>query len=255
MAFHRKYEYLLALQPDIAIVPECADLPILKNAAVGFNPASAIWIGDNPRKGLGVFTFGSYRGELIARNRNNYPFIAPVEIGGPISFNLLAVWACHNKANSYKARLGPLRRSLNEYNDFLQERPAVVAGDFNDNVQWDKPKKLNNHGLNVSRLAALGLHSAYHHARSENQGEEKEPTIFWRDRKVDGPRYHIDYCFIPTSWTKSIFAVTVGRFEDWVGNGLSDHVPLVLDLNISTIDSSRVEQEAINARSSNPAKS
>jgi exodeoxyribonuclease-3 len=142
------------------------------------------------------------------------------------------VWACHNKEKSYEGRVGPLRRSLDEYGDFLQEHPAVVAGDFNDNVQWDKPKKANNHGSNVSKLATLGLRSAYHHCRGESQGAELEPTIFWRDRKFDGPRYHIDYCFIPVAWTKSILSVTVGRFEDWVGNGLSDHVPIVLDVNL-----------------------
>jgi exodeoxyribonuclease-3 len=231
-ALHKKYEHVLALKPDIALIQECADIRILRNTAPEFRSTSAIWIGDNDQKGLGVFTFGSFRAQQSEIYRDNCPYILPVEIGGPIRFNLLAVWACHNKEKSYEGRLGPLRRSLDEYGDFLQEHPAVVAGDFNDNVQWDKPKKANNHGSNVSKLAVLGLRSAYHHCRGESQGAELEPTIFWRDRKFDGPRYHIDYCFIPVAWTKSILSVTVGRFEDWVGNGLSDHVPIVLDVNL-----------------------
>src|SRR3984893_8313253 len=51
-------------------------------------------------------------------------------------------------------------------------RPTVVAGDFNDNVLWDKPKKLNNHGSNVSTLTAYGLQSAYHKCRGVGQGSE-----------------------------------------------------------------------------------
>jgi exodeoxyribonuclease III len=66
-----------------------------------------------------------------------------------------------------------------------------------------------------------------------DQGSDaEEPTIYWRNRRLDGPSYHIDYCFVPDSWLTSITAVTVGRFEKWVGNCLSDHVPLIVDLNV-----------------------
>jgi hypothetical protein len=109
--------------------------------------------------------------------------------------------------------------------------PTVVAGDFNDNVKWDRPKKRNKHKINVDELAPLGLRSAYHHARGVEQGAEREPTIYWRDRKRDGGSYHIDYCFVPESWTKSISAVELGGFDDWVH--LSDHVPLIVEVSPS----------------------
>jgi hypothetical protein len=48
---------------------------------------------------------------------------------------------------------------------------------------------------------------------------------------LNGPKYYIDYCFIPDEWTNSILNVAVGDFEDWVGRGLSDHVPLVVDID------------------------
>ncbi len=230
MAFHRKYEYLLALQPDIAVIPECGNIDVLREKAPNFQPKSSVWIGDSDRKGLGVFTFGFFRATRSNLYSDNCPYIIPAQIDGPIRFSLLAVWACHNKEKSYEAGLGPLRRSLDVYRDFIGERATVVAGDFNDNVQWDKPRRLNNHGINVRELQNLGLVSAYHHHRDEKQGTELEPTIYWRDRKVDGPRYHIDYCFIPADWTKRILSLRVGRFQDWVGNGLSDHVPIVVDL-------------------------
>jgi exodeoxyribonuclease-3 len=150
-------------------------------------------------------------------------------IEGPARFNLLAVWACHHKPNSYQAGCGPLMRALSAYQAFIKESPTVVAGDFNDNVKWDRPKKRNKHKINVDELAALGLRSAYHHARGVEQGAEREPTIYWRDRKRDGGSYHIDYCFVPESWTKSISAVEVGGFDDWVH--LSDHVPLIVEVS------------------------
>ena len=141
------------------------------------------------------------------------------------------MWACHHRPNSYKDGRGPLSRALSAYRAFINERPTVIAGDFNNNVIWDRPAKVNNHGTNVSELAALGLQSAYHCAKAIEQGCEREPTLYWRNRKSDGPRYHIDYCFVPESWTKAISAVTICPFEDWVGAKLSDHVPLVVDVN------------------------
>src|SRR5216684_4827436 len=56
--FHRKLESLATLAPDIAIVSECASLEILARKVPGLRPTSAVWVGSNPHKGLGVFSFG-----------------------------------------------------------------------------------------------------------------------------------------------------------------------------------------------------
>jgi endonuclease/exonuclease/phosphatase (EEP) superfamily protein YafD len=55
--------------------------------------------------------------------------------------------------NSYKERLGPLRRAIRTYQTFIGSSPTIVAGDFNDNVKWDRPKKPNKHATNVAELA------------------------------------------------------------------------------------------------------
>jgi exodeoxyribonuclease III len=230
MAFHRKYESLLLLKSDVAIIPECSCDRLLAEKAPQFIRSSSVWIGDNRHKGLGVFTFGAYTARLSPVYRQDMPHISPVRIDGPVGFNLLAVWACHNKTNSYVDFRGPLSRAIEVYRSFLSEGPAVVAGDFNDNVRWDKPTKINKHSTNVRELACLGLKSTYHLSRAVDRGDESESTIYWRDRKIDGPRYHIDYCFVSDAWTKSLSAVTVGSFGEWVATGLSDHVPLTVDL-------------------------
>jgi endonuclease/exonuclease/phosphatase family metal-dependent hydrolase len=232
MALDRKYVHLLALQPDIAIIPESANPQILSLKAPDFRPCTHIWVGENPNKGLSIFTFGSYAARLLPSHDPDIPYIAPLAITGPQSFNLLAVWACHAKANSYENKLGPLRRALTTYSDYIASAPTVIAGDFNDNVRWDKPKSPNKHSLNVAILDEMGLCSAYHKHRKVNQGEEPEPTLFWRDRTEDGPRYHIDYCFVPKRWLSRPHRIAIGAYGDWVGARLSDHAPLIVDVDL-----------------------
>jgi exodeoxyribonuclease-3 len=232
MAFDRKYDNLLALQPDIAVISECADIELIAKKAPGFRPSSSIWIGANRQKGIGIFTFGAFKGRQRPIYEDQVPYFVPINIDGPQQFNLLAVWACHKTKNSYVAGLGPLKRAIRQYRGFIGDGPTVIAGDFNDNVLWDKPKKTNSFRVSVGELAALGLQSAYHLNRGVEHGNELEPTIYWRNRTADGPRYHIDYCFVPNEWAPSISSVTVGRFDEWVAPGLSDHVPIVVDLSL-----------------------
>jgi exodeoxyribonuclease-3 len=124
-----------------------------------------------------------------------------------------------------------IKGALESYGEFFSERPIVVAGDLNDSAVWDKPAGARSFATKVALLKQRGLVSAYHEVLSVEFGEEPHPTIFWRDRKKDGPRYHIDYCFLPESWIP-FTTVTVGNFEDWVAQKLSDHVPLIVDVEL-----------------------
>ena len=144
---------------------------------------------------------------------------------------MLAVWAQNASAGiTRKHQLGPLRRALTKYQSFLTEQACVVAGDFNNNVIWDRPGWRINHLRAVTTLQRYGLVSAYHEMYNEAQGSESIPTLYWRDRKKDGPTYHLDYIFLPQEWTEDIREFMVGSFEDWCGSGLSDHVPIVVDI-------------------------
>jgi len=77
---------------------------------------------------------------------------------------------------------------------------------------------------------SFGLVSAYHAIRGEAHGAESEPTLYWRDRTKDGPTYHIDYVFLPSHLVGRA-RIEIGSFETWCGAGLSDHVPVVVDLD------------------------
>lgn len=86
----------------------------------------------------------------------------------------------------------------------------------------------------IKRYSEVGLCSAYHRLADEPFGAETKPTHWWRDRKIDGPRYHIDYAFIPEAWVESA-DLEIGGFEQWVKVAGSDHAPLILDIDLSRL--------------------
>jgi exodeoxyribonuclease-3 len=235
MALHRKCDALLALRPDIAVVCECAEPGRLRarGRADWMEGSEPVWIGRNPNKGLAVFAFNGYTASLADAYYPTLRYIAPVRISGPTEVNVLAVWAQNASAGiTRKHQSGPLRRALTKYKSFLMERPAIVAGDLNSNVIWDRPGWRINHMTKVTMLQRLGLVSAYHTIRGELPGKEITPTHYWRDRTKDGPTYHIDYVCVPDRWIDKVTDLALGTFEDWCGSGLSDHVPIVVDISV-----------------------
>ena len=236
MAIHRKLDPLLDLNPDIAVLSECARPEIVREKCAAWGDyfqtdAEVVWIGSNKHKGVAVLAFNGYKVTLADCYDPKLRFIAPVEVTGPLEFNLLAVWAMHaNDGIRKKAMAGPLRDSLDIHASFLEAKPSIAAGDFNNNYFWDKPGWAMNFEDTVGRFTELKMSSAYHVMMNEAQGEESIPTHYWRDRKKDGPTYHIDYIFVPQVWEQAITHFEVGTFEDWCGSKLSDHVPLTIDL-------------------------
>ena len=234
MALHRKIDALLDLQPDVAVVSETAcPTRLLERSSRDWIEAEPAWVGDNPTKGLGVFGFNGYQVCIDPRYSPRHRFVAPVAVHGPRRFNLLAVWAQNASGGvTRKHQPGPLRLALTRYREFFAEVPTVIAGDWNSNAIWDKPGWRINHMTKVAVLERMGLTSAYHAVMSEAHGEETIPTHYWRDRREDGPTYHIDFVFIPDNWLARVAHFEVGSFVDWCGNGLSDHVPLVIDIDL-----------------------
>jgi len=234
MALDRKIDALLDTEPDIAIVCECAQPERIrartKSSRLEHDP---VWIGQNPNKGLAVFTFNGYTACISKPYYRTLQYVAPVHISGPVECNLLAVWAQNASGGvTRKNQAGPLRLALARYKRFLADRPAIVAGDLNSNAIWDKPGWRINHTATVETLEGLGLVSAYHSVRGEPQGRETIPTLYWRDRTKDGPTYHIDYVFLPIGWIERVKELRLGTFEDWCGSGLSDHVPIIVDIDV-----------------------
>jgi exodeoxyribonuclease-3 len=196
--------------------------------------ASFAWVGDNPRMGLGALGLGDYSVELNPLFDRRLQWVAPIDVRGPATFTLIAVWAYGPRATEFhpsEPHTSQVQQAMRVYAPLFEAVPAVFAGDFNNNVNWDRGKPAD-WAATVQRLGEAGLVSAYHESRRIPHGREPEPTLYWRDRRRDGPTFHIDFCFVPLAW--SIASVEVGAFDEWVATGLSDHVPLVVDVETPT---------------------
>jgi exodeoxyribonuclease III len=227
--FHRKISALSALAPDVAIVQECADLGTLFRKAAEFRPSDALWTGNNPHRGLGVFSFGHYRLARAGADDTTITYAIPTRVLGPSTFNLVALWSHYGITPVRVASPGPTLLALRTFAGFLMECPSIIAGDLNNHVRWDKPGKASNHATTVTASAALGLVSAYHAFFGLEHGAERHPTLYWRDRSRTGPTFHIDYVFVPKVATGLLQRVTVGSYAKWIAKGLSDHAPVIVD--------------------------
>ena len=231
MALPRKWDALMDLHPDVAVISECANPQILMEKGMPVTSETCQWMGRSPHKGLGVFAFNGYRLRRYEPFAPYFRFCLPVHVDGPEPFHLLAAWAQNaNEGNTRKNQLGHLSRAMTRYKNFLLAKPSFIAGDLNNNTFWDKPGWRMNHETMVRKANKMGLLSAYHTLQNEAHGAETIPTHFWRDRTKDGPTYHIDYIFGTAKVIKTAKAFDIGTFEDWIGNKLSDHVPLVLEV-------------------------
>lgn len=252
MALHRKLPELVErLAPDVAIVSECANEEILRRKGGSALPEYTMdWVGRLKDKGLAVFGFGDFKVSRAVCFDDRLQWVLPIEVQGPVDIALLAVWASNGRGRiQHPDHVGVPQSasSLTVYRDWIRGRPAVLAGDFNHNAIWDKPgTEWRNHATTVKTAAEAGLSSAYHTWFDEAEGCETRPTHYWRDRKIDGPSYHIDYVFVPTQWLPAVLDVQVGSFADWIGSGLSDHVPLVVDIDLDKIPTT--------SRSDDPAR-
>lgn len=220
MAAHKKAALLQQLKPDIAIVPECASPEVIVSKCPDFTFTDALWWERSRHKGLGVFSFGDLRLTRSPHFDPRFEVFLPIEVTGRSRFNLLAVWALNFRVTSGVTMLDALRF----YRRFLASADAVVAGDFNNSVFWDRPGKSTNFSGIAAALAELGLLSAYHAATGESFAQERHSTLWFLKRPNQG--YHIDYCFLPRSWLSTPVSVWVGQARQWLTH--SDHAPLVV---------------------------
>jgi endonuclease/exonuclease/phosphatase family protein len=227
MGLKRKLPALLALRPDIAILSEVACPDKLRYQLPALEGLPIVWVGNKPNKGLAVVSFTGSSLALDSTYRPSNQFVAPVHVGGPKSFRLLATWDHNDRAEGLNRRPGPLLRCLEESAEFCSGGDLVVAGDFNNNPRWDKPSGPNNMSVIAGELVRRDLVSLYHHETGCAFGSELHGT-YWHYRRSDMP-YHIDYLFVPATWLKGLRSFELGDYDTWCGSGLSDHAPLVAE--------------------------
>ena len=220
-----KAQHLLELEPDVAVLPECADVPQIGDGAL----LRVGWTGRNLKKGLGVFVRPGIRATVDGGWEPWREWWLPVrlEIGPGTRVDLLAVWAFHHRGQEPGPRRGRSHRAIEHYRPFLEHHRAVVIGDFNDNVRWDTPT-YPSFRRTLELLDDAGYASLYHERTGESPGAESGATLFWY-RHQDRP-YLVDYAFVPRAWLPVVRRYELGDPGLWLA--WSDHVPLVLDLSV-----------------------
>jgi exonuclease III len=222
MAFRKKAAFILTQQPDIIIVPECECPDKLKFTDGTPLPHHSLWYGDNEHKGLGVFSYNKYQLKLLDCHNPAFKNILPIAVtGGKVDFILFAVWANHpaDKDGPYVTQVW---KAIQYYDELLNNNKVILAGDFNSNTIWDRPKRTGNHSDLVEKLASKKIVSTYHTFYRQQHGKEMHPTQFMY-RHLNKP-YHLDYCFASAYFIKKLTHVEIGQYDNWTH--LSDHKPV-----------------------------
>ena len=228
MAFRKKAEYILKHRPDILVLPECEHPDKFRFTKKRLQPRDAVWFGDNPNKGLAVLSYGDYRFQLLEIHNTSLKNILPIAVtGGETDFTLFAIWA-NNPSDPDGVYVEQTWKALHHYDSLIHSERTILAGDFNSNTIWDKPRRIGNHSAVVKRLAEKGISSCYHAFHQQEQGREKHPTQYMYRHK-DKP-YHLDYCFVSKDLADKMNAVQIGRHAYW--SKYSDHVPVMVNFGL-----------------------
>ena len=230
MRLHDKVEPLRALRPDVAVVPECACPEVLLRRALELDATDFAWEGANPRKGLAVLAFGSWRLRKDRAHRPRVGTTLPVHLSGPAAVRLLAVWALPRWGHRpWGAPPEPLPEGIDRLASFLASGPAIVAGDFNRTLVARRGNGTLAPSALARRLEARGFVSAYHLDRRVARWQEREPTLFLH-RRLPG-RHHVDHVFLDAGTAADLRGVEVGGGPDWIRS--SDHAPLIVEVEVS----------------------
>ncbi|CAN5368273.1 endonuclease/exonuclease/phosphatase family protein [soil metagenome] len=225
MAFRKKASSILALKPDILIIPEC-ECPQKLNFEEGLiKPTNILWFGNNQHKGLGIFSYGNYRLKPIKDHNESIKMVVPIAVsGGDYNFSLFAIWA-NNPADPDGQYVEQIWKALSQYKSKIKSTRTMLIGDFNSNTIWDRKSRIGNHSTVVEVLESKKILSTYHLLHKQIQGKEKHPT-FYLYRHENKP-YHLDYCFVSTDMAEKLESVKIGNHKTW--SKYSDHVPLIVN--------------------------
>jgi exonuclease III len=228
MAYRNKAGFILKQRPDIAIISECEHPDKLKFKAGVPVPTDILWSGKNQNKGIGIFSYTNYKFQLHDSYNPVFRNIIPIVVtGGKIDLTLFAVWANNPEDKGYQY-IGQVWKALAHYEHLLKDSRTILAGDFNSNTIWDKPRRAGNHSTVVALLESKKIYSTYHQFFKQQQGSEKHNTLFMY--RHSDKACHIDYCFVSSDLVKKIQKVKVGSHKKWCD--LSDHTPLFVEFSL-----------------------
>lgn len=227
MKFRKKAEFILAEQPDLLIVPECENQERLVFGLSAKQPTDLFWYGKNYHKGIGVFSYSNFKIKLLDVHNPDFKYVLPLLVyNDKITLTVFAIWA--QKPQFHSSYVFQIWDAVHFYSNLLDGDNIILAGDFNSNTIWDKPRRAVNHTELVNFLKTKNILSTYHYFHHQLHGKEKHMTLFMH-RKIDKP-YHIDYCFASSNLLDKLQNVEIGTYEAWTKH--SDHKPLIVKFDI-----------------------
>ena len=223
MRFRDDIDRVCDLKPDLLIIPESEKINLIGRFKLESNGVSdSCWVGDNPNKGLAIFTFNNFKIKLFRDYVDKYKYILPVTIiKDSISYKVIAVWAKKTGKIKYTQQL---ISALREYENFINNGNIIICGDFNSNLYWKRSGIDNNHQEILNILDSKKIYSSYHNYYKEKQGRESKAT-YYHYHKKDRP-FHIDFCFLSESLLAKVKNIKILKYDDWINS--SDHVPIIV---------------------------
>lgn len=226
-AFRKKYHLLDEFKADVLVIQECENPESSKVEKYKEWSKNYIWHGENKNKGLAVFIRSDVVCEKLDWHDDNLKYFIPCKINEEIT--LIATW-CHGANSPTFGYIGQLWKYMQLHKSKFSK--AIIAGDFNSNVKWDKWDRWWNHSDVVRELAELKIKSLYHRFYNENAGQETKPTFY--HRKNLEKSYHIDYIFVSDMIVKEINSFRIQEAKDWLQ--YSDHMPICCEISLKTTE-------------------
>ena len=185
---------------------------------------SVVWQGPDPIRGVAVVsTKASLQLEYV-KIPYLHPTVVPVVVHARKPFLFVGVWTHEPYVEVARKAMVACHREAKK-----RELQMVAAGDFNispcvTGQERSAPKFVK------CMEDELELVSAYHRPPREDLGSEKCPTLFFqfKDPQLkESKQFHIDYCFVPKSWSDFLGRVTVQPFNVF---DQSDHRPITVEI-------------------------
>jgi len=222
-------DYFEAFKPDIAVIPE------LKQGNVAtLKPESSVWITNNHSnpspKGLGVLAYNGYQLTELPRDDEMEIFIPLKASRADFTFTLLAVWnfysACkQGRFKDVKGKHCLEFCAMKHYLPILRD-PTLIVGDWNLGPTFAK-----GDFLEILRiLGENGIKSLYHEHYGLHPETSANPTF----RSTRNSLHHLDHMFGSKYFYENMNGLQIDSFENVV---LSDHAPLLLEINTQSIAS------------------
>jgi endonuclease/exonuclease/phosphatase family metal-dependent hydrolase len=141
---------------------------------------------------------------------------------------VLAVWTVKNTGDQRPSYAGQLEAVIERWRDTIEHQPAIIAGDLNASFQGPS---LEPHRRNIDTLEAMGTRSAFQLANGPVGPDDEPATLRWIGPGKKPYLYHCDYIFVSALLAGSVMTAQVGSLTDWVETKLSDHCPVLVELD------------------------